>query len=398
MQEKGLQILTQNSSINWPLVKSAVWSDRLNSTFTQTPWWGWAMCLAFLLGGLLVGLMTKSLLRRTSKKWEAKNRIIRSAILTDLAGPLSLAFLAIGATVGIEFIHLEGRALTFAWKMCMFMYLVGFCWFVFNLVDVIEILMTRRFDHTSDLVDNSLVTLVRKALRVFLVGVFFLFIAQNIFGLNITGWLAGFGIAGLAISMAAQDSVKNLFGSLMIHFDKPFAVGDWVIFEGNEGYVEEIGFRSTRIRIWPRYQVTVPNMKFNDGIVTNVQRRPLDRRVMDIFLTYDTSPEKMQKAVDIVKEILYSPEIAAYFDLTDYPPHVGFNEFNAWSLNLRIYYYFIQHINDRNYWSYFDHAHKVNMLILQRFKEAEIDFAFPTQTLHLAGDPKQGRHSFADGK
>ena len=361
----------------------------LGPTFTRTSWWGWGILLIAIFLGLAAGRIVKTLLRRGADRLHKSGRAVRATVFEDLASPLSLALLTVGISVGQMFVFKQPDVQQFAWNVLAFLYVIAISWFGYNLVDVIEVGLRRITQRTSSKLDDTIVPLVRKTLRIFLVIVVTLFVAQNIFGLNITGWLAGLGIAGLAVSLAAQDSVKNLFGSLMIYFDRPFAIGDWVIFNGNEGYIEEIGFRSTRLRLWSRHQVTIPNMHFNDGVVTNVARRPLDRRVFDVTITYDTPPDKVQQAVDILNEIMHEDEVAAAFDLDNYPPHIGFSAFNDASLNIRVYYYYMQQIPGRNYWTYFEHAHMVNMKILERFNEAGIDFAFPTQTLHLAGDPKR---------
>ena len=145
--------------------------------------------------------------------------------------------------------------------MISFLLILSLGLYLFNLVDVLDAAMRRLAEKTESKVDDQIVPLVRKTLRIFLVIVFTLIVAQNVLGLDITGWLAGLGIAGLAVSLAAQDSVKNLFGSVTIFFDNPFAVGDMIVFDGHRGTVEEIGFRSPRLRLLSGHVVTVPNKK-----------------------------------------------------------------------------------------------------------------------------------------
>jgi MscS family membrane protein len=362
--------------------------SKLGPTFEHTELWQWGILLGAILGGLLVGKVIAAVLNRLATRMERKERTTRSTAFRNTANPLSLAFLTTGVLLGLRFIYLSDPAETFTWKLIQLLYLLALGWLLYNLVDIVEFGLRKLTAKTASPLDDMAVPLVRKTLRVFIVVVFILVLAQNVFGLDITGWLAGLGIAGLAVSLAAQDSLKNLFGSMVIFFDHPFSVGDWVIFDGCEGYVEEIGFRSTRIRLWSRYQVTIPNMKFNDRNVTNVTRRFLDRRVMDINITYDTPPAKVREAVQIIDEILHEPDVAAPFDLEKHPPHIAFNGFNAASLNIRVYYYFIIE-QGRNYWDFFEHCHLFNLKLLERFNAAGIDFAFPTQTLHLAGDEKR---------
>src|SRR5690606_23160639 len=129
-----------------------------------------------------------------------------------------------------------------------FLYIIAIGWFIYNLVDLVDIALRRLTAKTASKLDDMIAPLIRKALRIFVVVIFVLFVAENVFGADITAWLAGLGIAGLAVSLSAQDSIKNLFGSITILLDKPFPVGDRIIFNGTDGFIEEIGFRSTRIR------------------------------------------------------------------------------------------------------------------------------------------------------
>jgi MscS family membrane protein len=255
---------------------------------------------------------------------------------------------------------------------------------------VIDVTLSRLAEKTESKLDDMIVPMVRKTLRIFLVIVFTIVMLQNVFNLNITGFLASLGIAGLAVSLAAQDSVKNLFGSLTVFFDKPFMVGDYISFVGNTGTVEEIGFRSTRIRLRSGHLVSVPNMKFIDNDVENITARPYIRREMNVTITYDTPPDNIEKAVDILHDVLNDPQVVEQgkFDMEDFPPRLAFNELNADSLNIRAYYWYqMAGDPDRGFFSYLTHSQIVNMKLFRAYGEAGIEFAFPTQTLYLAGDP-----------
>ena len=131
--------------------------------------------------------------------------------------------------------------------------------------------------------------------------------------------------------------------------------------------------------------VTIPNARIVDGSVLNIARRPNIRRLMNITITYDTPVAKVQEAVQIVKQILAEPEIAGAFDLVKFPPRVAFDDLNADSLNIRVFYWF----HPPDYWQYLEHAQKFNLMLMRAFEQAGIEFAFPTRTLYLAGDPKR---------
>ncbi|MCC7407899.1 MAG: mechanosensitive ion channel family protein, partial [Phycisphaeraceae bacterium] len=247
-------------------------------------------------------------------------------------------------------------------------------------------------ERSDSKLDDMVLPLITKTLRIFLIVVFTLVAAQNVFGLNITGWLAGLGIAGLAVSLAAQDSFRNLFGSMTVFFDKPFVVGDFVQYGGESGTIEEIGFRSTRLRLLSGFQMTVPNLKFGDDSVINITRSPYWRRDMDVTVTYDTPPGKIEEAIRIVKDVLNDPQVveAGGFDMSKFPPRVAFDELNADSLNIKaIYWYQLLGDSGRNYFTFLEHREMVNLRLMKAFEAAGIEFAFPTQTLYLAGDPKR---------
>jgi MscS family membrane protein len=184
--------------------------------------------------------------------------------------------------------------------------------------------------------------------------------------------------------LAAQDTLKNFFGSLMIMLDKPFAIGQRVTFGGYDGVVEEIGFRSTRVRTLTGHQVTIPNEKVASESVENVGRRPSIRRLANITITYDTPPSKVEKALAIIREILENHEGME----SDYPPRVFFNEFNDTSLNLIMLYWY----HPPDWVAYMAFSERVNLQIMRAFEAEGIEFAFPTTTNYLAHDARRPLH------
>jgi MscS family membrane protein len=199
----------------------------------------------------------------------------------------------------------------------------------------------------------------------------------------------------------------------MIFLDKPYRVGQRVKVLGQDGTVESIGLRSTKIRLLTGHLTSIPNEKMATVEIENIGRRPYIRRLFNVTITYDTVPEKITRALEILREILSLPEMVASEtthgteDLADtvfaeeeaeyqlhpnkainypgFPPRVSFNELNADSLNILVIYWY----HPPNYWDYLEHATWINLQIMERFKAEGIDFAFPTQTLHMAGDEKR---------
>jgi MscS family membrane protein len=204
--------------------------------------------------------------------------------------------------------------------------------------------------------------------------------SQNL-GLNVTGLIASLSIGGLAIGLAAQDTLGNLFGAMAVLMDKPFKVGDRIKLDNVDGTVETIGFRSTRVRNLDGHLVTVPNKTMGNATITNISRRPNIKSVMNFGITYDTSPEKVQRAVAILEEVYRAHPMT-------HDVLISFDKFNDCSLNLLVIYWWKSTVHK----DFLAGMQEFNLKIKQRFGAEGIEFAFPSQTVYLkqdSGEPKQ---------
>ncbi len=332
--------------------------------------------LAFVAGNIARGALLSGARRAAGKGKSAVAAVLR-------AGGMAANFLAfaIGLQVGLGFLllpeHLQGMAGTVTGVA----YVVAVSWLLYCAVDVVDAWLGGLAARTTSKMDDMLVPLVRKSLRVTIVILMLLQVATMLSDKPLTSLLAGLGVGGLAIALAAQDTVKNFFGSLVIFADKPFELGDRVVVDGFDGPVEEVGLRSTRIRTLEGHLVTVPNGELANKTIQNIGKRPHIRRILNITITYDTPPEKVKRALEIVRELLDGHEGMR----PDFPPRVYFSEFNSASLNLLTIYWY----HPPNYWDYLAFGERLNLEILRRFNEEGIEFAFPTQTLYLAGDRRR---------
>jgi MscS family membrane protein len=228
--------------------------------------------------------------------------------------------------------------------------------------------------HTTSL-DNMIAPVVRKTLRTVTVILGLVQVAQQLSDKPITSILAGLGVGGLAVALAAQDTIKNFFGSLVIFGDHPFQMGDSVSVDGMEGTVEEVGMRSTRLRTGDGHLVTIPNGELANKSIRNITKRPYIKRVANITVACDTPPAKMECAIAIIKEELNRANEKMHPDM---PPRVYFNEFNAASLNIQVTYWFVP---ASNYWAFMEFDQAFNLAVLRRFSEEGIEFASPAQTI-----------------
>ncbi|MEM8568501.1 MAG: mechanosensitive ion channel family protein [Bacteroidota bacterium] len=255
--------------------------------------------------------------------------------------------------------------------------------FFYRLVDVISIYLTKLAEKTESTLDDQLVPLLRKVLKTFVVIVGGLFILQNL-EFDITGLIAGISIGGLAFALAAQDTIKNFFGSLMIFVDRPFQVGDWITSNDVDGTVEEVGFRSTRIRTFRNSLMYIPNGVITNQTIDNHGLRKYRRFMTTIALTYDTPPSLIDTFVDGLIEIVKShPKTRKdYYE-------IHFNDMGDSSLNVLFYIFF-----DVPSWSEeLRSRHEVLLEIVILADKMGINFAFPTQTLHMETFPEKKGNS-----
>ncbi len=251
-------------------------------------------------------------------------------------------------------------------------------WGLYRSVDVLCEWLSRYADKTESKLDDLIIMLLRKTLKVLILVISLLLIGQNILGINITTLLAGAGIFGLAIAFAAQDTIANFFGSIMIVLDKPFYVGDRITVGEYTGVVKSVGFRSIRLETADGHMITLPNKKITESAIENITARPFIKFLTNLTLTYGTTPDKMRRAMAILHEILENHE---GFD-AERPPRIFFDAFNDWSLNLKVILWY--HPGD---WLLaMEWITKVNLEILQRFNDEGIEFAFPTNTTYLVND------------
>jgi MscS family membrane protein len=234
---------------------------------------------------------------------------------------------------------------------------------------------------TDSSIDDMLAPLIGKTLRIFIFVIGTVIIIQNLTGVEIGPLLASLGIGGLAVALAAREPIANFFGTLTILFDKPFQVGERIVVNGFDGIVEHVGFRSSRIRTLAGNLVSVPNEKLVNSHVENIGRRPHIRWLTNIGITYDTHPDMVEKAVEIIKGVLENHEGMK----EDFPPRVAFNGFNDWSLNILV----IAWYHPPDYWAYTDWLEKTCLEIMRGFKAEGIDFAFPSRTVYVANDDKR---------
>ncbi len=333
---------------------------------------GTVLFLALLLRHLLAQMLARTLfatVRRTTGE-------VDDILLEQLRRPTSFLVMIGGLWLATSLLSLPSEPVDLAARadeIIRLLFIVNIGWFLFNFVGLLDAWLGHLTQKTESTLDDHLLPFIRKGLRTFVVLMMSLMLAQTL-GYPISGLLASLGIGGLAIALAAKDSLENIFGSLMIILDRPFQIGDWVKAGEIEGTVEEIGFRSTRIRTFAKTLITIPNSTLTNLAINNYSRMPKRRIKMTVGVSYATTPAQMRAAVENIRQLLREhPAIDQEFFL------VNFTDFGDSSLNILIYCF-----TRTTVWGeYLDARQDVCLKIMDTLEAMKLEIAFPSRTIYL---------------
>lgn len=337
--------------------------------------WRLVLLFAVILAGFLAGRIGRWLLLSAARRFDDRGRPFRGDVGRAAARGLEPLAFAIALKAGVWTLPLPdnlGHAAATATSV-LFVVVVGYALYVAT--DILDGVLSRAFRGSTGRMNNMLIPLVRKSVRVTIVILTLLQAATLLSDKPVTSLLAGLGVGGLAVALAAQETIKNFFGSLVILADKPFDIGDRVTVEGHDGTIESVGFRSTRLRTLDGHLVTLPNGELANKTLLNISRRPYIRRNTTLALPYDTPPDRVRRAVEIAQEILRDHE----GQRPELPPRVFFRELAASALEIQMIYWY----HPPDFWRFVALNERVNLELIRRFRAEGIEFAFPTQTVHL---------------
>ena len=363
----------------------ALWDSWGNDVNNYGVWIGQNRfgLLLFLLGtaiALFLFLFTLLFLKKLLFP-RLKQKHKRMAVLWEsLVLPAAFLILFAGISISSHLVAFPEKLELYLNRVLYAMFIVillnGALRFIHNLNDLL-VEKFRTKDPESYNVNKLCMDLSRSVIKlaIWVFGV--IFILQDIFGLHITALMASAGILGLGIAFAAQNTIGNLFGAFSILGSKLFKVGDWIKTGNTEGIVEQIGFRSVRVRAFGGRLIDVPNRLIADSQVENFSNREYWREHFVYSLTYQTSAEKMEKAIEILKEIGRDMEEEL---LPGKVPEFAFLNCSASSLDLDGYVWFRQ----MDWFSMRAARGRFNLEVVKRFGENGLEFAYPTTTVYLA--------------
>lgn len=236
-------------------------------------------------------------------------------------------------------------------------------------------LLLRSAENHLDLATNKTMGRFFENIYKVLVVVFAGIAALDQLGVPVTGLLTGAGVAGLAISLAAQSTLSSLIAGITLVLEHPFGIGDYIILSSVEGTVEDISFRSTRIRNADNVVITIENSKVCAEYIQNANQRTSRLWQFTLGLTYDTTEEQIQRVTQDLTQLLQSQPTVQPNGVT-----VTLDKFNDYSLDILVRVY----LTTLPYAEYLKERHRLNLLIMQTVKNAGCEFAFPTTTVEMA--------------
>ncbi len=348
----------------------------LSYTIAHIPLWQFLASLIYIFLAFYLSKLLDLFIRERVQKWAEKTETKLDDLMVNLVrGPVKVVSFVILLHIGMRvYSWPEG----FAVFLSSGLKIIVACSITYVLLKAVDMLMgvwsERATTQDNHEFSRHLLPLISKTFKVFIVIVSVLVTSQNL-GFNVTGLIASLSIGGLAVGLAAQDTLANLFGAVAMLMDKPFKVGDRIQLDSVDGTVEAIGFRSTRVRHLDGYLVTIPNKTMGNATITNVSARPTIKTLMNIGVTYDTPAAKVKQAMAILEEILKPhPQTA---DLI-----ICFNKFEACALNILVVHWW----KSTDFKAYLLEFQLLNLEIKKRFDAEGINFAFPSQTVYLKQD------------
>ncbi|MFN8286950.1 MAG: mechanosensitive ion channel family protein [Chitinophagales bacterium] len=339
----------------------------LNKPLYHNSIYDWAISIAIIAGAIILARGIYWLLSQLLKKFtKTLSADLGTQIIDRIDTPVALGIVLIGFRLSIERLTFPRSIENYLQRGFVFMSALAITWLITRIVRaIIEQSFKQYWEKENSRMDEQMLQLSKRASVVILWMLGFV-VGLNNAGFDVGALIAGLGIGGLALALAAQDTVKNIIGGLVVFIDKPFRVGDIIKIKDIEGTVVYTGIRSSRIRTAAGRVITIPNAQFSDNAIENISREPSRRVVTNLSLAPETSTDKIDTAVAILKDIADNSEMLNSNDSIYFVERIS-----PASIDIS-FIYFIR--KDQNIHS---SQTEINKLILSRFRKEGIEFALP---------------------
>ena len=343
-----------------------------NTTFYSNPLSEWLISIGIIVAAMLVAKSIRWIFQNVIAKLTKKTKSNLDDVLFEkIEKPVAYAVVIFGLWAALKHLKFGGKVDDYLNDAYKILVIINATWLISRAINgLIREYMQRSADKKSgsDKFDNSVIHTLNKVVGGF-IWIFGIVIALGHIGVNIGALITGLGIGGVAFALASQDTIKNIFAGVVLFVDRPFRIGDRIKIDAYDGVVEDVGIRSVRIRTLDKRLITMSCSRVADAVIENVSSEPMRRVILLLNLTYDTTPEKMQLALDLLKNM---PEVVPEIkhDISAY-----FNNYIDFALQITFIYYIRKNVH------VLDTQSKVNLKILSLFNENGLEFAFPTQTV-----------------
>jgi len=329
--------------------------------------------LLILLGTAIAAKVLYYIIKKYFQAMAARTESdLDDLLLHSLEKPVIFFVVVLGLSISASPLTLESDALNTFNNLIGVLLTLNIAWVIVALIEVaVDKFIVPFTKESRSKLDDQLVPIIKNGLKSIVFILAILTVISN-FGYDVTAVLGGLGIAGIAIAMAAQDSLSNLLGSATIFTDRPFEVEDAVSIGSYGGSVEEVGMRSTRLRTWNGTLLTIPNSVVAKSAIENFSKSSRRRIRINLGLEYGTSSQKIEKAKEHLKDIVRKTRGVDPDECT-----VHFSEFGESAIQLMLTYYILE---TSRYWDIQD---EVNSEIKKRFEKSRIGFAFPSRALYV---------------
>lgn len=315
---------------------------------------------------IILSIITKNFAQKTKSDFDDK-------LIQAIKKPLISIVTVLGIMIGTIWLNFSPEITEYISNGINLVWIALGTWLAINLVDSMLTMSLHPITSKSKTkYDDQIVQILSKILKIIILA-FAVIIALDSFGIDVFTLIAGLGIGGIAIAFAAKETIEDMFGGTSILLSKPFILGDFIEFDGNIGKVNEISLRYTRITNLDKRTMVIPNGMLAKTIITNISSAPKRKTIWKIGVPYNTSNKKLEKAKTIITKAINDCK------LCDDNPVVKFDEFADSSLNIFVMFFtktgeWIEMVNAKD---------EIGTNIKKEFEKSKIDFAFPTQTIHL---------------
>ena len=351
-----------------------IWDDFIRYITDYDNLWRIGLAVAVFVFAFAMKQFFVKIILKILKKFVGKTKNkIDDQIIDVIKSPVGMIILVAGAYFALMILKLPQAVDETLGKVVLALIDIALFWTIYRAADRATQFLKKYSQKNDSKLDDMLVGFIRNAAKAVVIAIGCVTVIQ-IWQKDIAGIIAGLGLGGLAFALAAQDTVGNLFGGLTIMMDKPFKIGDLIEINDVKGIVEEMSFRSTKMRTFERQIVTIPNSTLSNSMITNWSRRDKIRNAFKLGVTYSSTSEQIKKCCEKITGMLKSRK-----DLEPENVIVKFEGFNDSSLDIFILYY----VKTINWIEFLNAKEEINLEIMNILEQMNIEVAFPSTSVYI---------------